>query len=78
MAADLTPSTELRRLRTDPCHLQLAFEQEIMDTKLKLTRRGLGNIGVDYTDYAAHYINIIIVLVRSSLPMFEGYILLIS
>ena len=33
-AAALTPVTQLRTLPTDPSHLQLAFKQEIMDTKL--------------------------------------------
>ena len=32
-AAALTPVTQLRTLPNDPCHLQLAFKQEIMDTK---------------------------------------------
>ena len=33
-AVALTPVTQLRTLPTDPCHLQLAFKQKIMDTKL--------------------------------------------
>ncbi len=33
-AAPVTPATQLRTLRTDPGHLQLAFDQEDMDTKL--------------------------------------------
>ena len=33
-AATLTPVTQLRTLPTDPSHLELAFKEEIMDTKL--------------------------------------------
>ncbi len=36
-AAAVTPATQLRTLRTDPSHLQPAFEQEVMDTKLQST-----------------------------------------
>ncbi|XP_078363693.1 adenosine receptor A3-like [Oculina patagonica] len=32
--AAVTPATQLRTLRTDPSHSNLAFEQEVMDTKL--------------------------------------------
>ncbi len=32
--AAVTPATQLRILRTDPSHINLAFEQEVMDTKL--------------------------------------------
>ena len=34
LAAVVSPEPELRRLRTDPGHLQLSFEQKVMDTKL--------------------------------------------
>ena len=34
MAPTSTLATQLRTLRTDPGHLQLLFEQEVMDTKL--------------------------------------------
>ena len=33
-AAAMTPATQLTKLRGDPSQLQLAFEQEVMDTKL--------------------------------------------
>jgi len=33
-ASPLTSATELRKLRTDTSNLQLAFEQEVLDTKL--------------------------------------------
>ncbi len=33
-AAAVTPATQLRTLRTDPSHINLAFEQEVMVTKL--------------------------------------------
>ena len=33
-AAAMTPATQLRKLRVDPNHINLAFEQEVMDTKL--------------------------------------------
>ena len=33
-AAALAPVTQLRTLPTDLCHLQLAFKQEIIDTKV--------------------------------------------
>ncbi len=32
--AAVTPATQLRTSRTDPSHINLAFEQEVMDTKL--------------------------------------------
>lgn len=34
MAPNSTSDTQLRTLRTDPSHLQLSFEQEVMDTSL--------------------------------------------
>ena len=34
MAAVLTPATELRTLRADPSHLQLAFEEDVTDINL--------------------------------------------
>jgi len=34
MAPNSTSETQLRTLRTDPSHLQLSFEQEVMDTSL--------------------------------------------
>ena len=34
MAPNWTSETQLRTLRTDPSHLQLSFEQEVMDTSL--------------------------------------------
>ncbi len=33
-AAAVTPATQLGTLRTDPSHINLAFEEEVMDTKL--------------------------------------------